>query len=177
MKRIIILLCFVPLLVFGQETDFSKMAGYIDLDELTKLFNSEAVTEVEIQNPLLSMAADMMEEEDPKVSSMLKTLQLIKVYTFENTVDQIKDIKAYIEELDGKLSSRKWNRFVKVRDENETTYVYLKNDGKKVKGLTVLSVDNDESTFVNIVGDIDLKNISSLGGQFNIPKMDSIQTR
>ncbi len=177
MKKLVVIFCMVPILLFSQQPEFSKASGYIDLDELAKLFDSDPVTEVEIQNPLLSMAADMMQEEDPKTSSMLKGLQLIKVYEFENRPGQVKDIKAYIEKLDKRMSKNKWNRFVKVREEAEITYVYLKNNGNKVKGLTVLSVDSSESTFVNIVGDIDINSISDLGGKFNIPKMDSIDTK
>jgi hypothetical protein len=46
----------------------------------------------------------------------------------------------------------------------------MEND--KVTGLAVIAAEPREFTIVNIVGSIDLANISQLGGEFGIPELD-----
>ena len=61
------------------------------------------------------------------------------------------------------------------RERNELTNIYIKMEGSRVVGLTVMAVEKkNEAVFVNIVGDIDIDSIGKLGGKFNIPKLDSI---
>lgn len=45
-------------------------------------------------------------------------------------------------------------------------------DKGKIAGLVVIAAEPREFTIVNIVGPIDLDQLSSLGGQFGIPKVD-----
>jgi hypothetical protein len=54
--------------------------------------------------------------------------------------------------------------------------VYVKREGNQIVGLTVLSAEPKELTIVNIVGPIDVEQLSRLGGQFGIPKVDVKQT-
>ena len=42
----------------------------------------------------------------------------------------------------------------------------------QIAGLVVIAAQLKELTFVNIVGPIDLDQLSSLSGQFGIPKVD-----
>jgi hypothetical protein len=42
----------------------------------------------------------------------------------------------------------------------------------RIAGLVVIAAEAKELTIVNIVGPIDLDQLSRLGGQFGIPKVD-----
>ncbi len=53
--------------------------------------------------------------------------------------------------------------------------VYLKPTSDGFSGLTVLTMDNNEAVFVNIVGNINLEAISKLGERFDIPELDYIK--
>ncbi len=63
-----------------------------------------------------------------------------------------------------------------MREGKELTAVYLKRGKEQVVGLALLSVDEKEASFINIVGAIDLKAMDRLGEKFNIPKLDSLNS-
>lgn len=167
----------VPLMLYGQDEDLRKAPGYVEFSQIFDFATEQAATEIEIKNPLLSIVAEASEAEDPEMSKLLRFLKLIKVYSFETPPEQFGNIQERIERADKKFASQKWERFVRVREKDELTNIYMKLSGKKVAGLTILSVDQKETVFVNIVGEIDLSSVGKLGQKFNIPKLDTVQTR
>jgi hypothetical protein len=54
----------------------------------------------------------------------------------------------------------------------EDVDVFLKMEKDRIAGLVVIAAQATQLTFVNIVGPIDLEQLSSLGGQFGIPKLE-----
>jgi hypothetical protein len=50
--------------------------------------------------------------------------------------------------------------------------VFFKMEKDRIAGLVVIAAQPRELTVVNIVGPIDLDQLSSLGGQFGIPKVE-----
>ena len=56
-----------------------------------------------------------------------------------------------------------------MRDEGEETYIYLKETGGKIDGLTLLSLSpGDEAVVINIVGRIDPEQIGRLAQHFDV---------
>ena len=67
-----------------------------------------------------------------------------------------------------------WKRIVTVKSrdrENVEIYVDTRGDGKTVRGLMIISAEPRELTLVNLVGPVDIEKLSSLEGQFGIPRM------
>jgi hypothetical protein len=156
-----------------QSEDISRLPGYIDLEQFLQR-DKELSTEVEIRNPLLSLVAMATEGEDADLSKMLRLLKLIKVYSFDVTPEDMISLAHRIQAADDKMIKAKWDRFVKIRKGNEVTNVYMKMNDSQIVGLAILSVDQNQASFVNIIGQIDMRSMSKLGEKFNIPKMDSM---
>ena len=56
-----------------------------------------------------------------------------------------------------------WQRIVKVRDEEERVYIYVKEGGRAIEGLTVFAIDGvEEVALINIVGTIDAAQLGNL---------------
>jgi Domain of unknown function (DUF4252) len=67
------------------------------------------------------------------------------------------------------LEDRGWKATLKVRDEGEETYIYLKETGGKIDGLTLLSLSpGEEAVAINIVGRIDPAQIGRLAQHFDV---------
>ena len=80
-----------------------------------------------------------------------------------------------IAKIESGLQKSNWEKLVRVKEQNELANIYIKMEGSRVVGLTVMAVEKkNEAVFVNIVGDIDMDSIGKLGGKFNIPQLDSI---
>jgi hypothetical protein len=67
------------------------------------------------------------------------------------------------------LQAPGWSRIVNVVDRREGTEIYLKTEEGKTAGLAILAWEARELTIVQIIGPINLDQLSELGGRFGIP--------
>lgn len=173
---IIIALLFT-LTVTAQSGDVTKEPGYVDFGDFTSFEKSTGVTEVILEEDLLSVLATISDEEDPNIMSVLEGLKLVKANVFKVDETNQDELKSRVANIDSKLSNTDWKRIVRTRSESELANVYIKfNTGKKITGLVVTSFEKDhEAAFVNIVGTIDLATIGKLGKKFNIPHLEGLK--
>lgn len=162
---------------FAQEKDYTKEPGYVEFGDMSSFDSGENVTEVFIEKNLLNMVGNLTKDEDPVLSELLNGLVLVKVNSYSVTEKNASSIRAKINDIEKKLSSRNWQRIVRSRNDGEFANVYIKTAGSsKIVGLVVTASDEDgEAAFVNIVGDIDLDAIGKLSKKFGIPSLDSIK--
>ena len=180
MNKIKIIIATVTLLsinLLSQSTDVTKEPGYVDFGDFTVFENSTKVTEVILDEDLLSVLATMSDENDPNIMSILNGIKLVKANVYEIS-DENKDLlRKRINEIDSKLTNSNWKRIVKTRSEEEMANVYIKlNNDKKIVGLAVTNFEKGgEAAFVNIVGNIDLATIGKLGKKFGIPHLGDVK--
>ena len=172
----ILLLLFCSSLI-AQGMDVTNEPGYVNFGDLSEFEKSTGVTEVILDEDLLSALAEISTDEDPNVMEILKGLKLVRANVFEVTESNKTELEAQVNSIDSKLMSSNWKRIVKTRSDDEIANIYIKQNSKKqIVGLVVTSVgDDDEAAFVNIVGTIDLATIGKLGKQFNIPHLDGVK--
>jgi len=79
-----------------------------------------------------------------------------------------------VEMLRSQFRSPGWSRMVGVHSkrDKENVDVYFKMENGAVAGLAVIAAESKELTFVHIDGTIDINQLSELGGQFGIPKIE-----
>jgi len=181
-RKIIILfiLVLIPSFVSSQDKDYTKYPGYVDLSDIEQFKESESTVEVFITKPLLSLVAAASSDEDPQLYRLLKNLDLIKVDNFSVTEEKTGDLKKIIKKISDRLINDKWSRVVRVRETDERVEIFIKNEGNRVAGLLIMSLEynnNKEATFVNIVGNIDMESLGKLSRKFDIPRLDSLTTK
>ena len=82
-KSITVLILVFALNLVAQSNDVTKEPGYVDFGDLAKFENSTGVTEVTLDEDLLSVLAQISTDEDPNVMEILKGLKLVKANVFE----------------------------------------------------------------------------------------------
>ncbi len=176
-KIIIATVAFLSINVLSQSTDVTKEPGYVDFGDFTSLENTTNVTEIILDEDLLSVLASMSDESDPNIMSILNGIKLVKANVYEISDDNKDLLRKRINEIDTKLTNSNWKRIVKTRSEDEMANVYIKlNNDKKIVGLAVTNFEKDgEAAFVNIVGNIDLATIGKLGKKFGIPHLGEVK--
>jgi hypothetical protein len=176
-KSTLILFVLFLFNLYAQSRDVTKEPGYVDFGDLAKFEKSTGVTEVILDEDLLSVLAEISNEEDPNIMEILKGLKLVKANVFELKEGNKAELEAKVNSIDSKLMNSNWKRIVRTRSDDEIANVYIKqNNNKQIVGLVVTSVDDDdEAAFVNIVGTIDLATIGKLGKQFNIPQLEGVK--
>lgn len=152
-------------------------AAKIALPDLKALeARATEVVEVTLDEKLLGMASRFLDANNPEEAaarSIVSGLQgvYVRSYTFDEPVSLA---AADIASLREQLVAPAWSRIVGARSRKEQTdvEVYIRIDGDKATGLTVLAVEPKEFTIVNIVGAIDLEKLHRLEGQLGVPKLE-----
>lgn len=169
---------------FGADThgiaeDYSKHPGYVDFDMLKIMGENEAKVEVNLKQPMLKLVSEFTKKEDPELFSMLEKLLLVRVYVFDADEAMAKKFNTESSRTIKMLDNAGWERVVRVREDDEHVYVYLKPSSNfdLIQGIVVIAVEDDkEAVFVNIVGDIHPEDVGRLGKYLNIEELDSVQS-
>lgn len=164
-------------LIAQDKEDLSKYPGFVDFSSLSHFMKTDKVTEIDLESYLLKMVSNITAKDEPELSQMLSGLKLIKVYSFDVDTKDAKDLLKKVDQLDNTLMGKSWNRIVKVKSPKENTNVYIKTsaDQNEIVGLVVTSLQkNGQSSFINIVGKIDMDALGRLGEKFDIPSLEKV---
>lgn len=137
------------------------------------------VVDVNLDGPLLSLAARFLSDKDPdeaKVRKLVSGLKSVMVKSFEFDRRGEYDDKD-LDDLRAQLKGPGWSRIVGVRSkrDGENAEVFLKYDGTQVNGIAIIAADPKELTIVNVIGNINPDEIRDLSGHFGIPKIDNVK--
>jgi hypothetical protein len=155
-------------------------AGYgqeLDLKGLEKVAaKASDVTDVTLDGSLLKFAAKFLSADDPdqaKVKKLVAELKgvYVKTYEFEQEGGYT---EADLAPIRSQLRAPGWSRIVGVQSkkDRENTEIYLKTGGQEPGGLAIICTQPKQLMVVNIVGKIDLDELSELGGNLGVPKID-----
>ena len=132
---------------------------------------ARATVNITLDGSLLQLASQFMSSTDrdqAKIKNIISKLKAIQVRTFEFDKEaQYSD--ADLAPIRNQLRSPGWSRIVESRNDGEHVEIFVKQDKDKMGGLVILSAERKELAIVIIDGSIDLRELSSLGGQFGIP--------
>ena len=159
------------------QEDVTKLPGYVDFGAMNIFGREDATVEVFLEGPLIKMIAAATHGSDPDLSAMLAKLKQIRVQTFPIEPDKLDALEKKTAEVCKRLEQNGWQTVVRVKSpkENSETYVYMKFLNDVVQGLALMSIDpKDEASFVNIVGELDPKQLEKLTKNFNINSLDSL---
>jgi hypothetical protein len=103
--------------------------------------------------PLRFAAWVIADDDEPELVNMLRDLKgvRIRIYEIEGDEQRVFD---RISESGKRLEAKGWDRLVTVNDDDENVLVMVKADAAKISGMAVLSADEDEAVFVNMIGNI-----------------------
>ena len=177
MLSVLVLLLGISILQADENAELRKHPGYVDFSKIQILGEAEESVEVFLQSPILKLVAAVTGEQDPELARMLKNLLLVRVNSFKLHTEETAKILPEINRIEKKLNEQNWQKIVRVvKDKQDRANIYLKvDDNDRIAGLVVMAIDDDnEAVFVNIVGNIDMNQVSKLGKKFKINELERI---
>jgi len=164
----IILLLAVPCVLRAQDLKLPP-----DIESLSA--KAKETVEVNMDGPMLRWASKFLSKEDPEekeAAKLVENLKAIYVRSYEFTEEKAYSA-AEVESLRSQFRSPTWSRVVGVRSEHdgENVDVFFRMENEKMAGIVIISAEPKELTFVNIVGPIEVEQLSDLGGEFGIPRL------
>lgn len=168
------LLCaFVAMPVLAQEDELKKLDGYIDFGDLSATYGEPSI-QISIGGTLLRFAGLMTENSDPDASDVMSGLEGIRVLGYE--VDNDQDVaRKKFAEVKNSLKSKGWEPVVQINERDEQVLVYMKLENDVMDGMTVMTVDSEEVMFINIIGQIDPRQVGKVVEGFDIHLDDKVQ--
>jgi hypothetical protein len=174
-KRIVALGSILTALLFA--ASLTVQAQDSSGASLSKLEAKASKTvDVTMDKSMLQFAAlflNVKDADQAKAKKIVAKLRGVYVHSFEfekeggYSAEDIAPLRAALKEPE-------WSRIVNVhsKQDGENTEVYFKKVDGKFQGLVVIATQPKQLTYVNIDGEIDPEDLSKLGGQFGIPRID-----
>lgn len=150
-------------------------AGQIDLPSFDALAR-KATNSVNISlNPsLLKLAAQYMgnDSDGAAVQAAVSGLKGIYVRSFQFATDHAYS-SADVQRVREQLAAPGWMKLVSVHSsqQNQDVDIYMLQRGKTIEGLVIIAAKPRQFTIVNLVGSVDLAELSQLEGKFGVPNL------
>jgi hypothetical protein len=153
------------------------MKGQIDFGAFTPPPDGGEFVEVNIPSNLISLAARFVEKEEPDVAKFLQNIKLVRVNVIGLDDNNREEVGRRVKKVRKDLSSGNgWTRLVTAMDKGQDVGVYInmaENDA--VNGLAVVVMEgNKQAVFVNVVGNIQPEQLTSLGERLHIQPLKEI---
>jgi len=147
------LCALVSMPVLAQEDELKQLAGFIDFGDLSATYGEPKIS-INIGGTLLQFVGLMSEESNPETSEIMSQLKGVRVFGYP-TNDDPAVAREKFSEVKSTLKSKGWEPVVQVNEEDEQVLIYMKLNGDTMEGMTVMTVDDEEVMFINIIGQLD----------------------
>lgn len=145
-------------------------AGQVDFGPLEPSKSRREFVEVNLQGPLLAMAAKVAGKDDPEIAQLLEGLKSVRVSVVGLGDDNRAGIQRRLGELRGQLDAAGWSAPVNVTDKDARVTVHVKaRGGEALEGVVVLVEDKGrQAVMVNVVGDVKPAQLEKLGAKLDL---------
>jgi hypothetical protein len=164
----LLVLLMLPTVVVAQPA-LEADPGYFPLEDMNLLDRDELSLEINLQGAMLGMISAFLGEDDPELSALVSGLRGLRVRGAELSAERFEAVRRGVGEAAAWLDGNGWQPIVRVREDGEEVYIYMKGVGDAMDGLTVLALESGEVTIVNLIGAIDMAKLSVLVEGFGLP--------
>ncbi|TDW95956.1 DUF4252 domain-containing protein [Dinghuibacter silviterrae] len=148
--------------VFAQDDAIGKFFGkYIDDDRFTVVSVSPKMFRL-----LSSVNWDTV---SPNIRQAVQKLQSLRILSTETTP------MTFYKEALAKIDRSQYEELITVRDKEDNTRFLVREDGKVIHELLMISVDGKDFTLLSFVGDIDLDALSKLSSDMKIQGLSHLK--
>lgn len=171
MNKLCLLILFLTAIAPGQGFDIKR------LDWLSA--SAHNTVDVTLEGPLLQLAAKFLSSNDPdeaKIKKLVVGLKGIYVRSFEFDKEGAYS-ESDVATVRNQLRAPDWSRLLDVRSkrDGENIELFLRTD-RENGGLAIIVANPKQLTVVQIMGKVDLEELSELGGSLGIPRLEVEKT-
>jgi Domain of unknown function (DUF4252) len=147
--------------------------GYAEFGNLASIFDRTPSLEVNLHGALLRLVAASSRDSDPDLAELLADVKAIYVTGFHLRRSEFRKAIKRNDVIARRLERDGWESAVSVRDESADIHMYVQMRRGEIVGMAVMSVsvDEGESVYLNIVGNIDPEQIGRIGEKFDLESL------
>jgi hypothetical protein len=151
--------------------------GQVDFGKFTPPGDGGQFVEVQIKSNLLSLAAQLIEKQQPDVAKLLRSVQLVHVNVVGLTDENRAEVTKRVRQIRQDLAPQGWEQTVTVQDKNgEDVGIYTKTrGGEALAGLVITVIEpKGQAVLINIVGDIRPEQVAVLGEKLDLKPLKDV---
>jgi hypothetical protein len=152
--------------VLAQEDELKDLDGFVDFGDLSATYGEPKIS-INIGGTLLQFVGMMSGEDNPETAEMMANLKGIRVFGYPIEDDPTVAMEKF-SEVKSTLKSQGWEPIVQVNEEDERVLIYMKLNGSNMEGMTVMTVDDEEVMFINIIGQLDPRKLGDMMDRFDV---------
>jgi len=156
----------ISLPVLAQEDELKKLEGYIDFGDLSATYGEPSIS-INIGGTLLQFVGMMSENSDPEAAQIMSELKGVRVFGYPIEQDPAVARDKFTE-VKSTLKTKGWEPVVQINEDDEQVLIYMKLNESIMEGMTVMTVDEEEVMFINIIGKLDPKQIGKVMDGFDV---------
>jgi Domain of unknown function (DUF4252) len=142
------------------------------IDELfNKYSEKEGFTVVSISGRMFSMFTD--DDSDASSDNVLSMLKSIKILSVSDSL--LNENLNFYNELSRKLDLSVYEELMVVKEGHDITKFLIKQKGKLISELLVISGGPDGNSLISIRGEFNLKNISDLSKNLGLEELEGLE--
>lgn len=161
-----ILCALLVLPAMAQEDELKDLPGYIDFGDLSATYGEPKIS-INIGGTLLQFVGLMSENSNPETAEVLSSLKGVRIFGYA-TQDDAGVARQKFAEVKNTLKAKGWEPVVQINEEDEQVLIYMKLNGTVIDGMTVMTVDDEEVMFINIIGQLNPKQLGKVMDRFDI---------
>ena len=144
--------------------------GQVDFGTFTPPGNGSEFVEIQVRSNLLSLAAQLVEKQQPDAAKVIRSVESIHVNVIGLTDANRADLEKRVQQIRHDLESRGWDHNVAVQQEGKDVGIYTRTrGGEALAGLVITVIESKkEVVLINVVGDIKPEQVAALGDKLNI---------
>ncbi len=152
------------------------LPGQVDFGTFSPPKGNGEFVEVNVPTGLITLAAKLVEKEEPDAAKLLSGLKMVRVNVIGLDEENRADMQKRAQRIRKDLAGKGWERIVTAQQKDQDVSVYLNmNDKGTVQGLAAVVLDgNEHAVFVNIVGEIKPEQLSTLGEKLHLDPLKEI---
>ena len=175
MKRFLITVACALLAMpaMAQEDALKDLPGYVDFGEMDSIYGEPKV-KISIGGALLGFVGAIAKNSDPETANIFNKLKGVRVSVYATggdsgaALDQVSRVKNL-------LTASDWQPIVQVNEDGEQVQIFMKMDGDKMNGLTLMAVDDEEAVFINVIGQLDPDELAAVMDNFDVDIEDALE--
>ncbi|MEM1177688.1 MAG: DUF4252 domain-containing protein [Acidobacteriota bacterium] len=168
-----LLLALLSSAAFGADVNpIQAEPGFVDFDGFKLFTRDELDVHISVRGPLLALVAGATKESDPELSKALGALQGVEVRAYTVGEGNRDSVHGELEKMADRLRETGWSTAMTVKVDRDHGYAMLRfkkgQESDPVGLVAMYLTESNEAVFVNIVGDIDTRNIGRLARRFDL---------
>lgn len=154
----------------------STPAGFVDFGKFTPSSSADQFVEVKLGTSVIQLASKLTKKHEPDVAELLKNVHSVRVNVVGLGDDNREQTTQKLQTIRADLEGKGWERIVNAQEKNQDVSVFLKTrNADTVEGVVVTVIENNrEAVFVNVVGDVKVDQLVTLGDKLNLEPLKQV---